>query len=239
MTNKALRAINNWLDSSFGLRVQPSPNHRLSRSRMRILKEYQITSVVDVGANRGQWALDLFSSGYMGQVISFEPTEEFVELQKASRRYPNWHCNPVAVSNESGKKIMYQASNGNLSSSLLAPHQIESMGFDFEFHEGKEVQTITLDEFFSDQPLKPSYLKIDVQGAEMLVLEGASQIVDSFQAVEFESALVSLYRGEHSHYEISQWLIERGFRPIQLVVTHWSRDMDTVSLDSIFVRTNF
>lgn len=236
LPNRFLGAINNWLDSSFGLRVQPSPNYRLSKSRMRIIKESEISLVLDIGANRGQWALNLLSSDYAGRIISFEPTEEFIELQRAASNYSNWDCHPLAISNSSGMQIMHQASNGNLSSSLLAPNQITLMGFDINFHEGKEVETITLDEFFSNDLSEKTYLKVDVQGAEMLVLEGASKVLDSIKAVEFESAIIKLYKNEHNHYELTQLLIGRGFKPRQLVVTHWNRDMDTVSLDAVFVR---
>ena len=80
------------------------------------------------------------------------------------------------------------------------------------------------------------YLKLDVQGSEMDILLGAEKILSKFRFIEFESALVQLYEGETTHYEISRWLMDHGFKPLQVVVTHWDSSGATISLDAIFER---
>ena len=203
---------------------------------MNAISEKGIGLVIDAGANRGQWALELIESGYKGKIHSFEPTSEFRFLQDLSNPYSNWKCHQVALSDTSGSAGLFQASNANLSTSLLRPSGINEQGFGITFAEGERVKTITLDDFFSQRELQPFYLKLDVQGAEMLVLKGANSVLKSCLAVEFESALFPLYDTEWTHHEIASWLIQRGFEPKQLVITHWDRDLNTVSLDSIFLR---
>jgi hypothetical protein len=142
----------------------------------------------------------------------------------------------MAVSNHIGESRIYLASNGNLSSSILEPDEILTQGFGIEFNESIKVPTTTLDEYLSNSQIEEFYLKIDVQGAEKLVLEGVENSVSKCVAVEFESSLRSLYKGESNHYDLAKWLIQRGFTPYQVVITHWDNSMAAISIDSIFIK---
>jgi hypothetical protein len=87
---------------------------------------------------------------------------------------------------------------------------------------------------FNDDNL---YLKIDVQGAEYEVISGAVGLMPNVSVIEFESSTIELYEDEKNHYSIARLLIDFGFTPRQIVVTHWDDNLATVSLDSIFVKT--
>ena len=236
MKNSLTRAINNYLDKLFDIRIQTSPEKKLSKSRVQILNQFKIENILDVGANQGQWAFLVRKNGFTKNIISFEPTSEFEVLKKNTIKDSNWQCVNMAVSNHTGKSKIYLATNENLSSSILQPDEILRQGFGIKFNESKNVPTTTIDEYLKNSKISNFYLKIDVQGAENLVLEGAEKSLANCVAVEFESSFRTLYKGEINHYELARWLILRDFLPYQVVVTHWDLSMATVSLDSIFVK---
>jgi FkbM family methyltransferase len=236
LKNHLTRILNNYLDELYGLRIQPSPENRLNKSRKNILQKFKVENILDVGANNGQWALRVREGGFEKKITSFEPTCAFEMLKKNTFQDSNWNCVNMAVSNHTGDSRIYLASNGNLSSSILQPDEILMQGFGIEFNDSIEVPTTTLDEYLSNSQIEEFYLKIDVQGAEKLVLEGVENSVSKCVAVEFESSLRSLYKGESNHYDLAKWLIQRGFTPYQVVITHWDNSMAAISLDSIFIR---
>lgn len=227
--------LNGVIESYTGFRLQPSAEYRLEKSRTKILSQTDVSFIVDVGANRGQWATRVFNSGFTGKVISFEPTSFFQELKRNASSTENWEVRNKALGSRAGKMDMYISSNEGLSSSLLPPSGIRARRPDISFDLSEMVEVETLDHELKNNDEK-FYLKIDTQGSEMNVLIGGEVAIEKCIAIEFESALSSLYQGEHLHYNISTWLIDRGFEPIQLVVTDWDIQLRTVSLDSIFIR---
>jgi len=231
-----VRTINDSLEKFFGIRLQPSAQKRLEMTRADLLSRNAIELVVDVGANQGQWGTQLRKLGYQGDILSFEPSIEFQILQENTKSDATWKCENLALSNFIGHGEFYSASNANLSSSLLPPQEILNQGFDISFERREVTEVTTLDNYFARREVNSIYLKLDVQGAEMMVLEGAMRVLEKCRAVEFESAITPLYKGERQHYEIARFLMDQGFKPLQLVITHWDKSLRTISLDSIFVR---
>lgn len=231
---KLFKIANNFVDFCFGLRIQPSAEKRLKNMRDLLIKEFQCDTVIDVGANSGEWATKLRKSGFLGDIISYEPSPKFHELAKKARGESRWKIHNIALSNYAGVSHFFIASNNGLSSSTLSPKKILDQNFEIKFHSTIEVPTNRLDcEVFEGDNL---YLKIDVQGAEFNVLQGAFNLLPKISVIEFESSLLELYDGEKNHYVISRWLNQHGFFARQIVVTHWDKNLATVSIDSIFSR---
>ena len=227
--------FNNRLERLTGLRVQPSADSRLDSIRQKILAETKVSLVVDVGANRGQWARKVRQSNFEGKIISFEPSYVFAELEIEAKGDPNWEVRNIALSDVSGTRKMFIASNQGLSSSLREPSGIVERRPDIVFSPTHEVLLSTLSAELENNS-EDYYLKIDTQGSEMNVLKGANSAFDNCVAVEFESALTPMYEGETLHYELCDWLVNNGFEIQQLVITDWDRELRTVALDSIAVR---
>ena len=228
--------INNSLEKYTGLRIQPSSDYRLGKVRTQLLKSDEIKVLIDVGANKGQYVERVRKDGYKGQVHSFEPTSNYEILKKIASLDNDWHVHNIALSNFDGEEIMNVSSNQGLSSSLLKPKEILNQGFGIGFTEKEKVIVHRLESIYKEIDMDNGYLKLDVQGSEMDILLGAERILSKFRFIEFESALVQLYEGETTHYEISRWLMDHGFKPIQVVVTHWDSSGATISLDAIFER---
>lgn len=227
-----LSFLNNLSDKTFGMRFQPSSEARLSKVRMRLIREFNCGTVIDVGANRGDWAKRVRQEGYRGEIVSYEPSNVYQYLEQRAKNDSSWKTRNVALSDALGFATFYTASNDNLSSSLLEPKEILHEHSHIQFSPGAQVCTTRLDnETFHGSDL---YLKIDVQGAEQKVLSGAENLFSQLAVIEFESSIIQLYRDETNHYELANFLLEKGFQPQQVVVTHWDENLSTVSLDSIF-----
>ncbi|MEM6491228.1 MAG: FkbM family methyltransferase, partial [Pseudomonadota bacterium] len=78
----------------------------------------------------------------------------------------------------------------------------------FAVVERRPLETRRLDSF--DLPA-PHYMKLDVQGAELEVLEGAGAALDALCVVECEVGFLPLYRGQPLFGDIQRWFAERGF----------------------------
>lgn len=234
--NQIVNLANNLLEKFTGLRIQPSSKSRLNATRKSLLRLYNIACVLDVGANRGQYAKEIRSLGFKKQIYSFEPTSYYKFLSEASERDAKWQVYRFGFGAANKTAKMYIASNNGESSSLLKPKNILKQGFGISFRETEEVEIKTLKEFLAFNVMSNIYLKIDTQGNEMNVLLGLADQIKQVSVIEFESALISLYEGESGHYEIAQYLIGYGFEAKQIIITHWNRQKETISLDSIFVR---
>jgi len=122
--------------------------------------------VFDIGANVGIYTiLSSVLCGNSGRVFAFEPDPyniKYLEDHVALNNLKNVSIEKYAVSNSSGR-LFFQDTGDHCNSHISEKGQIE-------------VEAITLDDFvFKKNNLPPNYLKIDVEGAENLVLEGAQK----------------------------------------------------------------
>jgi FkbM family methyltransferase len=136
-------------------------------------------TVVDVGAHHGYFTL-LASKlvGDKGKVFAFEPDpESYATLVKniELNGYKNIAPLQKAVSDRSGKATLFQY-DGSGVDSLLAPEH-RSMGS--RSHKSVVVDCISLDEFFEENKLAIDVIKIDVEGSEVLVLQGMKKILET------------------------------------------------------------
>jgi FkbM family methyltransferase len=188
--------------------------------RRRFFETYGINLVLDVGANRGQFAQQLIESGYGGKIVSFEPlSSAFKPLSDAASKHSNWHAVHCAVGHEEGSMEINVAGN-SWSSSLLAMLPAHVKTAPNSAYVAKEtIQVRTLDAVY------PRYswigcrvfLKIDVQGFTMKVFEGAEQTLAAVQGLQVEMSLMPLYEGEPLLGEIVSFLQRKGFTLIFLM----------------------
>jgi FkbM family methyltransferase len=131
--------------------------------------------VVDIGAHIGYYTLiaaQLVKP--QGIVYAFEPDPQNISLLDKNIRANNYACVqvvPQAISNKRGKAKLFR-DKVNLAAHTLSEHNITNHGAD-----AVDAETTTLDEFFSDKGQRVDFIKMDVQGAEGLVLEGARTVL--------------------------------------------------------------
>jgi FkbM family methyltransferase len=200
-----------------------------------VLRRLEPAFVVDVGANRGQFALDVLAAAPRARVLSFEPlsseADVYRKVMSGENRVELIEC---GVSDESGRREMHVSGQAD-SSSFLAPTQLQTGLFrGTGAIASASVDVVTLDEALHDRdiPLN-SLLKIDVQGHELAVLRGAADSLLRFRWVYAELSFVEFYEGQPLADEIVAHLADRGFRLVDLgrPVRHKDR---AVQVDVLF-----
>jgi FkbM family methyltransferase len=186
-----------------------------TRQVARTLESRGIDTVLDVGANVGQYALGLRRSGYAGRIISCEPLSgAYGELSRRAAKDPHWHTVNAAVGREPGETDINVAAN-SYSSSILGMTQAHLDGAPDSAYvavERVEVTTVAaLAEKYAVEPAR-TLLKIDTQGYEAEVMAGAGDLLGRFDGMQLEVSFVELYEGQQLAEQTIAVLREHGYR---------------------------
>lgn len=173
----------------------------------------EVSTVVDVGANVGQFAERVRDLGFGGRVISFEPgAEAFRLLQQHASRSGDWEVRKLALGQAPGVARLNIARN-SVSSSLL---QVENLHVradpKSETAATEQVQVSTLDIELNQATQDPLYLKLDVQGFELSVLRGGDATLGKTRVVQVEVSFDDLYAEQTDWLSLCRHLQDRGFR---------------------------
>lgn len=205
------------------------------------LKANAVDLVLDVGANTGQFASGLRAIGYKGRIVSFEPlSAAHAKLSAAAAGVPAWSVHPrCAVGDRDGETQINVAGN-SVSSSVLPMTDKHSTAAPGSAYVGREsVPIVRLDSVAAQYlggAAKP-FLKIDTQGFEWQVLEGARETLPRLAGILCEMSLVPLYSGQRLWKDtlariegegFALWALQTGFTDPQ--------DGRTLQMDGIFFR---
>jgi len=183
----------------------------------RVLDLLSIDCVLDVGANRGQFASELRGVGFQGWIISFEPLEsEFAHLTKAFGRDSMWRGFRLALGDKSGSAKMNVVSHLTVMSSLL-----EST-MKFPDMVAQEIEIRRLDEMFNTATAgieSPRVLlKMDTQGYDLNVFAGAKGCLNHVQGLQSELSVVPIYKSMPHYVEALNVSEQAGFVLLDLSV---------------------
>jgi FkbM family methyltransferase len=186
-----------------------------------MLAAHKINLVLDVGANCGQYALGLRDSGYLGRIVSFEPqSQAHRELLAAASRDPNWTAAERTAIGASRSTLEINVSANSVSSSLLPMLDSHSRVAPESAYIGTEtVDVVPLDEIAPNyiRPGDRAFLKIDVQGYEASVLDGAAETLKKVVGVATEMSFTPLYEGQSLFPDLYDRLTALGFAPWALL----------------------
>jgi FkbM family methyltransferase len=180
------------------------------------LKLFGIGVVMDIGANKGQFAQELFEAGYSGKVVSFEalPDAHALLTDAAYQSNGSWIVGPrVALSDRAGV-AQFHVTQTDTASSLFAPgKEMVSSSPQTSLAKTIEVPTARLDDIVTDIPVAVAncFVKMDVQGAEALVMAGAPQTLAAARGVMTELSLSPLYDGQPAAQEVLKTIYDSGF----------------------------
>lgn len=177
------------------------------------MRESGIRTVIDVGANAGQFASAVRCLLPDAQLYSFEPIPDVhAELVQRLSKFGHFQSFCVALGNKAGETTFWR-SEFSKSSSLLPMSQIHREAFPWTSKSSATtVQLDTLDNHANRMQLKPGVLlKLDVQGYEVGVLEGAREILKHVQFVQVETSFAPLYEGQSSFNDVYRLLTSEGF----------------------------
>lgn len=176
-----------------------------------ILKNNGVDTLIDVGANIGQFATKMRSAGYRGRIVSFEPIlAVHKQLSRLAARDPDWHV---------AQCMALGAQEGTATINVMADHSLSSLLTANDLHpiRHERVPIKPLDNALVNCGIPDNStlaLKVDVQGYEPQVFEGATQTLAKCKAVFIEVSLRSVYAGELNYLDMLTWLRDRGFHAV-------------------------
>ncbi len=198
---------------TMGVQLTEYPK-KSERRQMQIVKTKNIDMILDVGANTGQYGLHLRRLGYTGEIISFEPMKKaFNELEKKAAKDSKWSAMAYALGDEDGSSIINISENSYSSSILEMLPTHEDSAPDSKYVAQEEIVIKKLDSIFDSICNNGSniMLKVDTQGFEKSVLDGALNVLDKISVVELEMSLVPLYENNTLYLEMIQFMTSKGF----------------------------
>ncbi len=203
-----------------------------------VLRNLACECVVDIGANRGQFALIASRVFPQAKILSFEPLKEPAQIfSTIFCNAPNVTLFPYAIGQAKEIATMHVTKDDD-SSSLLPITKTQSAMFPGSIEkETRQVMVCPLSHLIDPAFLPTaSLLKIDVQGYELNVLQGCEDILRKFSHLYIECSFVELYEGQALAHEIIAWLEARNFVLSSIHNLYYGKDGMAIQGDFLFSR---
>jgi FkbM family methyltransferase len=207
--------------------------------RLQWIKDLGIDTILDIGANTGQFAGFLRNHFPAARIFSFEPIPIcYRNLCKAMSNDSRFQAFNLAVSDINGT-VSFHLSSFSQSSSMLPMGQLHKDNFPFTAGEETiTVESVRLDDFAKTIDLGEKLLvKIDVQGVEEKVIAGGIDTIRKADVLFLETNFQRLYKGQLLFKEILDIVSPLGFQYMGNVAGHLISPLNGICLeeDSIFV----
>jgi FkbM family methyltransferase len=226
-----------------GLHIGRFPaRHSLIAGLDRVFDARGVNCVIDVGGHHGEFALQLRELGYRGRIVSFEPTRAtHAVLENKARGDLQWHVRRLALGAEDCEKEL-QLYQGTVFNSFLSSSEIGSRRFGSAMErDGRErVQMRRLDHIFDECVhglARPRvFLKMDTQGWDLEVLEGARGALHSIVGIQTELAIKHCYDGMTSYQHALARCESLGFDLVGVFPVAFAEDgLRLIEVDCVFV----
>lgn len=204
------------------------------------LRNMKIETILDIGANTGQFAKSMHELFPKATLYSFEPLKDcYEELLVQFKNVPHFQAFNVALGDETGIVEMHR-SEYSPSSSLLSMNELHKISFPYTKKEIlQKVDLVCLDDMISCLKLRqPMLVKLDVQGYEDKVISGGKTVLAQADIVITELSVEQLYDGQPLFEEIYKIMTSMGFQYRGNYHQLCSPDDGRVlQVDGIFIKT--
>lgn len=208
------------------------------RNRLEWLKKMDIRTILDIGANRGQFACSIHEVLPGATLHSFEPLNDcFLELQARTHHIEGMKYYNCALGEEE-KTVFINRNEFSPSSSFLLPTDDMRRIFPYTAKtQREEVRQCSLDGILENTLLERNVLiKIDVQGYEQAVIAGGRKTIGEAAAIIVETSIAGLYEGQPLFEDIFLVLRELGFSYSgNLEQMRSPKDGSILEVDAIFI----
>ncbi len=219
--------------------------YTLDAHLLQLSTRLAINCVLDVGAHHGEFVEKLRDAGYRGRIVSFEPVHEsFAVLEREHGRDPNWAGYEMALGDHDGEATL-NILKESVFNSLLSPNPygVDRFATKMRLENRRSVPMRTLDSIWAesvrgiDEPRV--LLKLDTQGYDLVVLQGAMAHLGQIDALQLELAVQPIYNGISN--ELSAAIIalrDLGFLLAGLYPVSWDPkdELTAVEVDGLFWR---
>lgn len=227
-----------------GCQIGKLPSVELLGTHLReLFDRLQINCVLDVGAHVGQYGRFLRNIGYTGRIVSFEPVlANYTRLEAQRGRDPKWTALRVALGNEEGTMPMNVACVTQFSS-FLSPSRYSLDEFR-GYSDVQRIETVDitrLDRVFSTvagQSHPRVFLKLDTQGYDINVLEGAGACLPSIVGLQSELSVKPLYDGMTDYLSAISYLNRKGFEPTGVFPVVRDKQLRIMEFDCVMVSSS-
>jgi FkbM family methyltransferase len=213
------------------------PSEAWARRLRHLFAKKSINTVVDVGANEGQFATLLRQQvGFQGSIISFEPNPPVAErLLERSKDDKLWTVVNCALGSAPGVMSLNLTKESVFTSFLTPMPEILDRGG--EIIERVQVRVSTLDtELPHDVCPARTFLKLDTQGFDLEVLAGATDIVRNIPLLQVEVSFLPIYEGMPGFQDALARFESLGFVVADLFLVATARSEQAYEFDCIMVR---
>lgn len=207
----------------------------------KILASQKSVTIFDVGAHHGQTALAYNKLFDTPQIFSFEPFgESFTTLTNTVKSFDNIKTFNTALSNITGE-VEFHSNQSSATNSILPTHKEGASIWDVDLldtiHKIK-VPVTTVDAFIETHHIpQVDVLKIDTQGTEYLVIEGALQSIKAgkIKMIYMEILTLPTYENQKKFDEILLLLRTNGFALHNIYNTSLTKNGVLRQVDALFV----
>jgi FkbM family methyltransferase len=234
----------NWSFSKFWPESQQHGLPTLFFHETNLLRKLKVLGydpavIYDIGASNGEWsdtmALVLPDSEYH----LFEPLADTVDfyrkdLAERCQRRPRFHLHPVALGDSAGTAEFFVTHDG-FGSSMLDRGGIP------EVKQRIDIRRARLDDYIAEHCLPlPNVIKIDCQGAERMILDGASAALEQADMVLLETWLERGYGPDTPLLgEMIEYLAQKAFFPVETGEKFYGDRGRLYSIDVFFFSAKF
>lgn len=211
---------------------------------LTMFKTCQPTAILDIGAYDGRTALRFADEFGDVPIHAFEPTpDSFEQLARRVAEYPKVNVHQLALANECGFKHFFRNRSAETNSLLDNGSGNNSVLCDVTAHvDCIKVQVVRLDDWVAaNVPHGKLLMKIDVQGAEGLLLDGGRKtFTDQVAAVFCETAMLPMYDSEPTFFEMQERMTRQfGFVLGQIYPCVRDGAGRALYCDALWLRTDF
>jgi FkbM family methyltransferase len=208
------------------------------------LKSLRPTTILDAGANIGQYGRELRSLGYEGKIHSFEPFPPAFDSLKQTAAQSNppgaWQVHNVGLGEKNGEAQLNVSAESTLNSLREPLPESARLHSGFSSTAPVSVRIRTLDSLWQELDLSRErvFLKMDTQGYELPILMGGAAVLEKISGIQLEASLTPLYKGQPCVEDIIPFLRARGF----VIFGVWpgqgirGKHKEMYEVDFIFVR---
>jgi FkbM family methyltransferase len=209
--------------------------------RIKFLKDQNISLVLDVGANEGQYGAILRQGGFNGKIISFEPVQSvFQKLIQCSNSDPKWIVRNEALGDFDGY-TQINISDFSQVSSILSATGLAGTNY-WKGNIQEKIGVRQLDSLIEELQIEHErvLLKIDTQGFEENVLRGCQKLLqtDVILFLEVELSIRQFYSEEKLFPEMFSYIRSLGFELVSMCPVHIDATRGYVlQYDCTFIRS--
>lgn len=227
--------------STFGQVVRvDDPNQHASLLK-RVTGWLRIGTVIDVGGHVGEFGqLMRQEVGYVGPMVSFEPDPQSARALRArTASDASWHLHQLALSDRTGRQPLHRFDRSNFNSLLPGSDSLQEW-FEVTPLDDDMVNVVRLDDWLDTAAVAvsaPLFLKVDTQGSDWSVIEGAERRWSDIAAIQLELSVLPLYEHVPHWTDTITRLEDMGFWPAGLFpVTRDPGLLRVTEFDGVFTR---